>query len=165
MPNHFHLLVRIIESENFKNDIVHDLTNTKRKLTPIEKAFRDFFASYAKAINKSYKRTGALFQARFKRKLIVDDNYLTRLIAYIHLNPVRAGICKKPEEYTFSSYNSILSNKETKICRDKILEWFGDKKEFIEFHKFYSDYQRERDFLFKIDVNQSQIYNCINLTS
>ncbi len=60
MPNHFHFLVRIKDIENNK---------TKGGLTFIDKCFRDFFITYAKAINNNYNRTGALFQQKFKKKL------------------------------------------------------------------------------------------------
>ena len=85
LPNHFHYLIRIKENE-FNEKLSHGL----KKLTPTEKAFKDFFISYAKSINCEYHRTGALFQYKFKRKLITNHNYLTGIIAYIHLNPVRA---------------------------------------------------------------------------
>jgi len=146
MPNHFHFLLRIVKDEemNFAN-----ASNTKA-LTPVEKAFRDFFSSYAKAINKAYVRTGALFQARFKRKFISNEDYLARLVAYIHLNPVRAGLCKCPSEWKFSSYNILLSNNYTKLKRTEVIDWFGDKETFMEFHKVYSSYEKDEEFLFKI---------------
>ena len=147
MPNHFHLIVKIKESDVLGNHIIDK--NKIKKLTCLEKAFRDFFASYSKAINNAYNRTGALFQARFKRKLIDNDSYLTRLIAYVHLNPVRAGLCKYPEEYKYSSYNAILRDRFTRVSRSIVMDIFGNKKEFLEFHKNYSNEQRERDYLFK----------------
>ena len=54
----------------------------------VTKSVRDFLISYAKAINKKYKRTGALFQQKFKRKEIGNDFYFSWLLQYIHLNPV-----------------------------------------------------------------------------
>jgi len=150
MPNHFHFLVKIVKG-NGPIDIANKLTDTKL-LSPIEKAYRDFFISYSKSINKAYNRTGALFQFKYKRKPIFNENYLIRLIAYIHLNPVRAGLCKNADLWEFSSYNSIISDKSTKINRLEILNWFGDITNFIEFHNTYKDYQKERDFLFKDSI-------------
>ncbi len=68
MPNHFHFLDRINDDKSLAQ-------RTSGKLTPLEKAFRDFFISYAKSFNKRYGRTGSLFQYKFKRKLADDLAY------------------------------------------------------------------------------------------
>ena len=60
MPNHFHLLLRI---NTTKGEEVSDVFSKT-----VIKSFRDFLISYVKAINKRYKRTGALFQPRCKKK-------------------------------------------------------------------------------------------------
>ncbi len=149
MPNHFHFLIKIKENEKPEKIADYPKVPNVKTLTPLEKAFRDFFICYSKSINKAQNRTGALFQARFKRKCITKDTYLIRIIPYIHLNPVRSGLCSKPDEWKFSSYNSIISDKETKIKRIEILKWFNDIESFIKIHKEYREYQKERDYLFK----------------
>jgi putative transposase len=78
MPNHFHFLIRIKEmnikqtSEVFKTSevLTKEITEVggSKKLTPLEKAFKDFFISYAKSINKAMNRTGSLFQSKFKKR-------------------------------------------------------------------------------------------------
>jgi hypothetical protein len=125
----------------------------------MEKAFKDFFISYSKAINKKYNRTGSLFQAKFKKKLIDSEIYIARLIAYIHLNPVRAGLCNKPDEWKYSSYNLILNPTGSILKVNKIMEIYGGKKEFALFHENYSDFQKERDLLFQSEkiINLSSI--------
>ncbi len=134
MPNHFHLLIkvkaRMQTSEVFKTSEV-----LPRKLSPAEKAFKDFFISYAKSINKAYNRTGSLFQAKFKKKGITDDGYFTTIIRYIHANPVKAELCSKFEDYRYSSYNAILSTYNTKIKREEVLNWFGGKEMFLKMHE------------------------------
>ncbi len=150
MPNHFHFLVRINESiQQENNEIDSKILLGYNKLSPIEKAFRNLFMSYTKAINNAYSRTGDLFQSKFKRKIISDESYLTRLAAYIHLNPVRAKLCELPEQWKYSSYHEIINDKPSIINKDEVLSWFTDKEYFIEFHKNYQDYQIERDFIFK----------------
>ncbi len=72
MPNHYHLLVRLG---------VDDLNGV---MAP-------FSISFAKAMNKRYRRVGPLFQGRFASKLVDSDTYLLHLSRYIHLNPVKAG--------------------------------------------------------------------------
>jgi REP element-mobilizing transposase RayT len=127
LPNHFHFLIRVNEfSLEQKN---------KTKLSLVEKAFKDFFISYAKSINKRYSRTGALFQYKFKRKEVKEIKHYTWLIYYIHLNPIKAGLCKKFNEWKFSSYLSLISDKPTILSRGELINWFSNKEAFIEFHE------------------------------
>jgi putative transposase len=147
LPNHFHYLIKIKENE-FKEDTNKDM----KRLTALEKAFRDFFISYAKSINSEYKRTGALFQYKFKRKLITDHNYLTSIIAYIHLNPVKAGLCNEPQDWKFSSYKSVISKSKTNIKRKEVIEFYGDIGNLILFHKDYKDFQKEKNYLFNLKL-------------
>ncbi|MBI4931081.1 MAG: transposase [Bacteroidetes bacterium] len=137
MPNHFHLLVQIKKIEN-------KTSKALSRLTPAEKAFKDFFISYAKSINKKYGRTGSLFQYKFKRKEIKDEMYLKKLILYIHQNPVAAGFCEQLHEWKFSSFHALLSDSPTKLMRKEVIDWFEDKENFIYCHKklveVYEDY-------------------------
>jgi putative transposase len=133
MPNHFHFLIKLKETTEVLKPILES-----GKLSPISKAFRDFFIAYSKSINKAYDRTGALFQQKFKRKEITDDGYFTSVVQYIHANPIEAKLCNNYEEWEFSSYNAIVGNGNTKIKKEYVLEWFGNKEVFIKVH-----YERE----------------------
>ena len=93
MTNHYHLIIETPQANLSK--IMHYL-NT----------------SYAAYFNSKYKRVGPLYQGRFKAVLVQEDEYLHYLSCYIHLNPVRAGIVKLPEEYPHSSYNFFIFKKE-----------------------------------------------------
>lgn len=86
MPNHIHLIVR--------QDGIY---------LPA-KFISSIHTSYAMVFNKKYLTVGHLFQDRFKQRIIEDDDYMKNLIAYVHLNPVKAGLCKFPKEYRWSSY-------------------------------------------------------------
>jgi REP element-mobilizing transposase RayT len=121
MPTHFHFFIRSIEESE-----------------AIEKAFKNFFIAYAKAFNVAYGRTGSIFQAKYKKDAIADDFHFTNVIAYIHLNPVKAQLCERPEDWKYSSYNAILGNVPTKVKRCEVIEWFGNKEKFIDFHKNYT---------------------------
>lgn len=125
MPNHFHFLVKIREFQH---------TNNVTLLTEVEKAFKDFFISYAKAINKAYDRTGSLFQYKFKRKEVSDDDYFSWLIFYIHSNPIKSGLSKDFLDWEFSSYSSILKQDQSFVNSEEVIKWFGGKSEFIDFH-------------------------------
>ncbi len=123
LKNHFHLLVR---TKNIEDE----------KL--ISQGFSNMFNAYAKSINKKYDRIGSLFQDRFKRIKITDENYLIQLIVYINLNPVYHHFVNNAKEYKYSSYNTIISNKQTLLDRDSVLELFENKDNF----KYYINHKK-----------------------
>jgi putative transposase len=59
---------------------------------------------YAQYINKKYRRTGTLWEGRHRSSLVQSERYLLTCQRYIELNPVRAGMVERPEEYRWSSY-------------------------------------------------------------
>jgi len=65
--------------------------------------------------NKVHKRTGTLWEGRFKSSLVGSDNYFLIVSRYIELNPVRAKMVAKPEEYSWSSYHHNALNKTLKL--------------------------------------------------
>jgi hypothetical protein len=100
----------------------------------ISRQFSHLFNCYAQAFNKENNRKGSLFYNRFKRKLVDDDKYLRKLIHYIHFNPVRHGFVDKVNDWEYSSYQTLISTKETILKRNKVLELFGDIKNFKYCH-------------------------------
>lgn len=132
MPNHFHLLIKVKEAADVK--VVNSM-GVSSALTVVEKAFRDFFISYAKSINKKYNRVGSLFQYKFKRKPVDSERYLKQLVLYIHQNPVEAGICNQPDEWEFSTFNKILDSSTAWVKRDEVIDWFEDKENFRHCHR------------------------------
>ena len=147
MPNHFHFAIWIKETSKVLETFEVSL---RKKLTPLEKAFRDFFISYAKSINKRYDRTGSLFQYKFKRKPVKNNAYLMRLIMYIHANPVDTKLCTAFREWRFSSYNAVLGDAPTAINRDEVLELFSGREGFFAWHKEYS---AEKEFSDQVFTN------------
>jgi putative transposase len=71
--------------------------------------------SYTTYINKKRGRSGHLFQGRYKSVLVDRDSYLLELSRYVHLNPLRAGIVEKPDEYLWSSYRAYIDSKRDDI--------------------------------------------------
>lgn len=59
---------------------------------------------YVQHINRTYRRTGTLFEGRFRSAVIETDGYLLACQRYIELNPVRARMVRTPEDYPWSSY-------------------------------------------------------------
>ena len=128
LKNHFHIVLKIKDQKELPEKF-------KEK---IHLPFSNFFNSYAKSINTAYNRTGSLFQEHLQRNRIENEEYLKQLIVYVHLNPVKHKFTESFETYLNSSYRSYLSNKETSIERDFILELFGDLENF----KFYHNERR-----------------------
>jgi len=116
LKNHFHLLVHT------KNEV---------RSKQISQSFSNLFNAYAKAVNKSYNRTGSLFSNRFKRIKITDENYLRTLIIYINNNAVHHGFTQNIEDYNHSSYQSLLSDDPTFLKRAEVLDLFDSRTNFI----------------------------------
>lgn len=131
MPNHFHFLVRIKTEDELM--AAFPKFKTVEKLP--SKSFSNLFSSYTQAFNKQQGRMGSLFMKNFKRKKISDKDYLYNLIKYIHYNPIEARLCTIPEEWRYSSYNTLINDEPTFLKRDETISWFEDKINFKEFHK------------------------------
>ncbi len=71
---------------------------------------------YVRYFNDTYKRTGTLWEGRFKSCLVQDEQYLLQLYRYIELNPVRANMVDDPANYPWSSYQINGLGKESTLC-------------------------------------------------
>lgn len=134
LKNHFHIAVRIKTNEEISENELSYTTVEKPKVIDASKQFSHFLNAYTQAINKKHKRTGKIFQSKFKRKLIDSEEYLKNLIYYIHNNPVHHGFCKSMNLYPWSSYETIISTKNTQLKRNEVIDMFGNISNFIEFH-------------------------------
>jgi putative transposase len=93
MSNHYHLLIHTPEA-NLSRFMRHvDGVSTQR-------------------YNRQYKKDGSLFKGRFKSILVEEEDYLIRLIRYIHLNPFKAKMNTDPHKYAWSSHQYYLSGKD-----------------------------------------------------
>ena len=140
LRNHFHLFVRAKDLTDFPTS--SGVPEGKRSsaanrnlsgLNPSQ-AFSNFFNAYAKAFNKTYHRTGALFQRPFGRIEVTTEEYLFRLVTYIHQNPQRHGLVTDFREWPYSSYHTLLANKATHLKREDVLEWFGGRDRLVAVH-------------------------------
>jgi putative transposase len=84
---------------------IHFLVTPKTK-EAISNTMKVVGSRYAQYINLKYKRTGTLWEGRHRSSLIQTENYLLRCYRYIELNPVRAGMVRRPEEYRWSSFGA-----------------------------------------------------------
>lgn len=113
MDNHAHILTY---SENIENiSLFMKETNTE----------------YAIYYNRLNSRVGYVFRNRFNSKPIYNQEYLLKCIKYIHMNPVKAGIVQKEEEYKFSSYQDYLNQKEN-VNSNILSIVFNSKDEYLE---------------------------------
>lgn len=86
MTNHVHLLITPHEEQS------------------LSKALQMLGRYYVQFFNHCYRRSGTLWEGRYKATLIDTDAYLLTCMRYIELNPVRAGMVMHPSEYHWSSY-------------------------------------------------------------
>lgn len=70
---------------------------------------------YVQYINRTYKRSGTLFEGRFRSCLTQDEVYVLACYRYIELNPVRANIAKHPRDYPWSSYRNNAEGKRSEL--------------------------------------------------
>ena len=75
-----------------------------------------------------------MFIPNFKINDIEDDPAFCAITHYIHANPVHHGFVKDIRDWTFSSFQSLCSDKPTKLERDYVLALFGNKQAFLNFH-------------------------------
>ncbi len=118
MDNHYHLLI-------------------ETPYANIKQVMQNINTSYTVYVNKRHKRTGHLLQGRYKAFIIDKESYLLELGRYIHLNPVRAGIVIRPEDYRWSSYRQYIyrNNKEAITDTADTLYSFS-KKQAIAVKKY-----------------------------
>jgi len=84
---------------------------------------------YTQAINRAYGCVGHLFQGRFKGILVQKESYLVELARYIVLNPVRAGMTLRAEDWPWSSYRATAGLAEAPpfLTTDWILSAFAER--------------------------------------
>jgi REP element-mobilizing transposase RayT len=136
LPNHFHLIIKTAAEEKLLKMIEKHKpeSNFSEPGNIISEQFRLMFMSYTKAINKQEKREGSLLRKYFKHKAITSDEYLIRSILYTHMNPVHHKITYDFRTYMWSSYNKILNTERSYLCKEKILELFGNIENYKEVH-------------------------------
>ncbi|MEO6682984.1 MAG: hypothetical protein ABIN48_09165 [Ginsengibacter sp.] len=109
----------------------------------IVRSFTRLFQSYAQSFNKVYSRKGNLFYKPFKRIEIIPESQFTSTMVYIHANALKHGLVNDFRKHKWSSWHSMISSKPTKLVREEVWDWFGNKEVFIKTHlelsKFYYD--------------------------
>jgi putative transposase len=134
MKNHFHLLIYVKPFEQINlADLSYTTTHRPKKIG-ITYQFSHLFNAYTQSINKVFNRSGSLFEKSFERKIVKSEKYFKNLIYYIHNNPVHHKFVENIAMYPWSSYGSVISNKHTKLKREKIIDLFKNEVDFINYH-------------------------------
>ncbi len=145
MDNHYHIIVQTLDKK--LQEVMHQINN-----------------KYSKYFNGKYKRVGHVFQGRYKAVSVQDERYLLKLLRYVHQNPVRARICKKVEDYKWSS--DIYYRKNIKgIVNTGIVYEMLDKHigSAIEKYKDFMDEPEEENYS-RMDAIGDEAYQIMCLS-
>lgn len=108
MANHYHVAVRTGP-------------------VPLSRSMASLQSRFGQGYNRRWRSTGPLWQSRYKARLVEDSRYFRQLVAYIHLNPVAAGLVEDPVEHPYSGHRELLWRvKEPLIAVDEVLSEYGD---------------------------------------
>ncbi len=105
MDNHLHLLV------------------TPRRDRALPLMMQAVGRTYVRAFNQRHGRTGTLWEGRYRSTLIQTDRYLLACMAYIDLNPVRAGMVSQPQDYRWSSHAHYIGQRVDRLITPHSLLW------------------------------------------
>lgn len=119
MGNHVHMLLYVPKVSNMSK-FMHKVNSE--------------YAMYYNYTNE--KRIGAVYRDRYKSEAICDERYFFKCINYIHLNPVKANIVTKCENYEYSSYNDYIN--KVGCANKEILKEIFETQEYMEELKEYS---------------------------
>ena len=159
MGNHFHLLVRMHQDEEYTDNEIKeryklyyngdkdsdDELNTgnviqlRRKWSNLSEYIKEIKQRFSRYYNGRHNRKGFFWSERFKSVIVDNGETLINCLAYIDLNPVRAGLVDKPENYRWSSigYHVQTNNKDDFLSLDFGLAEFGikNKKERLKYYR------------------------------
>lgn len=120
MPNHYHLLI-------------------ETPLGNLSRAMRHLNHVYTQRFNQLMNRDGHLFRGRYKSILVEEDAYLVELMRYIHLNPVKGRLVKRPEQHPWTSHRFYLTGSGMDcLTTSRLLNYFGRRKNLArrKLHEF-----------------------------
>jgi REP element-mobilizing transposase RayT len=157
MGNHFHLLVKMIPEDHFSDDDIKkrfeaffgdsqefaegQIPYWREKLSCLSEFVREMKVGFARYYNRRHNRRGYFWGDRFKSVIVDKGETLVNCLAYIDLNPLRAGIVDRPEDYRWNSlgYHLQTENKDKFLSTDFGLKEFRvkSKKERIRRYRRY----------------------------
>jgi REP element-mobilizing transposase RayT len=147
MGNHFHLLVKMIPDNRFTDKEIQkrfenhygdsrDFTDgqipyLRQKLSRLSEFVREIKVGFARYYNRRHGRRGYFWGDRFKSVIVDKGETLVNCLAYIDLNPLRAGFVARPEDYRWNSlgYHLQTDNKDGFLSTDFGFKEFNVKSE------------------------------------
>ena len=144
MGNHFHILVRMHPDSEFSDAQIKQryvdffgsetlfcndhISHYRKKWSSLSEFVKAIKQTFSRAFNKRHHRRGTLWGERFKSLIVEDGETLINCLAYIDLNPIRAGIVERPEDYRWSSlgYHVQTGNQDGFLSMDFGLVEFGE---------------------------------------
>ena len=154
MGNHFHILVRMLPDTDFSDvDIkkrYHTLYGKDRALvdgqipyyrekwSSLSEFIREIKLSFTRFYNRRHNRRGYFWGDRFKSVVVENGDTLINCLAYIDLNPIRAGLVDRPEEYRWSSigHHVQAGKKDNFLSLDFGLKEFGEMDDSERFRRY-----------------------------
>jgi putative transposase len=143
MGNHFHILVKMFPEHKFTDEDIQKryesfygdervfaagwIPSLRQKWSNLSEFIREIKVSFTRYYNKRHHRRGYFWGDRFKSVIVENGETLINCLAYIDLNPLRAGLVNRPEDYRWNSlgYHIQTTNKDNFLSLDFGLKEFG----------------------------------------
>lgn len=167
MDNHFHLLIKSETEDKYSDEEVlsrlesfypdkkevlkYNLSYYRKKLSDISEYMKSIKLTFSRWYNKVNDRKGYFWGDRFKSVLVESGNALLNTLAYIDLNPIRAGIVEKPEDYRWSSIGYRVGT--------------GNKGDFLSFEGIFDKADKDSIKRYRELVYRAGVLNKDNLSS
>jgi len=174
MGNHFHLLVKMIPEDRFSDEEIQkrferfygdsrafadgQIPYLREKLSSLSEFMREIKVGFARYYNRRHNRRGYFWGDRFKSVIVDKGETLVNCLAYIDLNPLRAGLVDRPEEYRWNSlgYHLQTRNKDQFLSTDFGLKEFNVKSEKERIRR-YRRYVYEAGAISRPDKMQANV--------
>jgi len=174
MGNHFHILVKMIPGEEYSDEDVKtrykrfygkdkqpgddQIPLLRQKWSSLSEYVKEIKQTFSRYYNKTHGRRGFFWSERFKSVIVENGETLVNCLAYIDLNPIRAGLVKRPEDYRWNSlgYHVQTDNKDGFLSTDFGLKEFNVQSE-KERIRLYRKYVYETGAIQRSNQQQSNI--------
>ena len=144
----YHYYLQTLQEQASRNDCaihayvlmtnhVHILLTPGKETSP-SLMMKHLGQRYVQYINRTYRRSGTLWEGRFKSCLAQEEDYVLICYRYIELNPIRAGMVERPGDYPWSSYRSNGEGKENKLITPHV-QYLGLGRTDCEVRAAYRD--------------------------
>ncbi len=174
MGNHFHILIKMFPECKFTDEDIKKryeafydddrvfsagwIPSLREKLSSLSEFVREIKVGFARFYNKRHNRRGYFWGDRFKSVIVENGETLINCLAYIDLNPLRAGLVERPEDYRWNSigYHVQTNNRDNFLSTDFGLKEFNVKSEKERIRR-YRRYVYEAGAISRPDKMQAKV--------